>query len=75
LQSAIDRARQKRKDLETAQLERKETAAILSALPRAAALYRQQIELGLAGDPRAALKAREILRQLFNGEIVLRPRS
>lgn len=25
------------------------------------------------GDPRAALKARVILRQLFNGEIVLRP--
>ena len=46
---------------------------MLAAIPRAAALYKQQIELGLDGDPRAALKARVILRQLFNGEIVLRP--
>ena len=73
LQSAVDRAMQKRRDLEAAQPEAKESAAVLAALPKAAALYRQQIEAGLDGDPRAALKARVILRKLFNGEIVLRP--
>jgi len=73
LQAALDRALQKRKELEAVQPEAKRSAALLAALPRAAALYKQQIELGLDGDPRAALKARVILRQLFNGEIVLRP--
>ena len=73
LQAVLDRALQKRKELEAAQPEAKRSAALLAALPRAAALYKQQIELGLDGDPRAALKARVILRQLFNGEIVLRP--
>jgi len=31
-------------------------------LPRAAELYREQIEQGLGGDPAAAAKARAILR-------------
>jgi len=73
LQSAIDRALQKRRELEGAQPEARESAAVLAAIPKAAAMYRQQIELGLDGDPRAASKARVILRQLFNEEIVLRP--
>ena len=73
LQSAIDRAFQKRRELEAGQPEARESAAVLAAIPKAAAIYRQQIELGLDGDPRAATKARVILRQLFNGEIVLRP--
>jgi site-specific DNA recombinase len=73
LQSAIDRALEKRRQLEAAQPEVKQSASILAALPKAAALYRQQIELGLDGDPRAALKARVILRQLFGGKIVLQP--
>lgn len=73
IQSAIDRATEKRKELESALPEAKQSAAILSAFPKAAALYRQQIEQGLDGDPRAALRARVILRKLFNGRIVLRP--
>jgi hypothetical protein len=36
-------------------------------------MYRQQIALGLDGDPRAALKARVILRELFGGKIRLVP--
>jgi hypothetical protein len=35
-------------------------------------LYRKQIDLGLDGDPRAAFKARVILRKLC-GTIVLEP--
>jgi hypothetical protein len=73
LQGAIDRALQKRTQLEAALPEAKRSAAVLAMLPKAAALYRQQIDLGLDGDPRAALKARVILRQLFGGKIVLRP--
>jgi len=42
-------------------------------LPRAAEACRRQITQGLAGDQRAALKARVILRQLFGGEIRLVP--
>jgi hypothetical protein len=38
-------------------------------LPRAAEAYRRQITLGLEGEPRAALKARMILRELFGGEV------
>jgi hypothetical protein len=45
----------------------------LTILPRAAEAYRRQITQGLAGDQRAALKARVILRQLFGGEIRLVP--
>ena len=44
-------------------------------LPRAAEAYRRQIEQGLDGDPRAALKARVILRDLFGGKIRLVPES
>ncbi len=44
-------------------------------LPRAAEAYRRQITQGLAGDERAALKARVILRGLFNGVIRLVPES
>jgi hypothetical protein len=42
-------------------------------LPRGAEAYRRQITLGLDGDPRAALKARVILRELFGGKIRLVP--
>jgi site-specific DNA recombinase len=73
LEGAIARALEKRKELEAALPEARQTATVLAALPRAAALYQQQIALGLDGDPRAALKARVILRNLFNGKIVLRP--
>lgn len=41
-------------------------------MPRAAELYREQIDLGLGGDPAAAAKARTILRETL-GEIALSP--
>jgi hypothetical protein len=44
----------------------------LSLLPRAAELYRQQIEQGLEGGPQAASRARLILWDLL-GEITLAP--
>lgn len=73
LQGAIDLALKKRSQLEEALPEARRSAAVLGRLPKAAELYRQQIELGLDGDPRAALKARVMLRQPFGGRIVLRP--
>jgi hypothetical protein len=41
-------------------------------MPRAAELYREQIDLGLGGNPAAATKARMILRDML-GEIMLSP--
>jgi hypothetical protein len=41
-------------------------------LPRAAELYRAQIDQGLGGDPNAGAKARTILRGML-GEIMLSP--
>jgi hypothetical protein len=72
IQCAIDRAEQKRRELEAAQPEAKRSARVLVALPQAAAIYRQQIALGLDGDPRAAQKARQILRDLL-GKVMLSP--
>ncbi len=73
LQLAIERAEAKRRELEQHQPAAKETAKILSILPKAATFYRAQIRKGLNGDTRAALKARMILRELFGGEIRLAP--
>jgi hypothetical protein len=73
LQAAIDKAMAKRQEFEATQPETKHSAKVLAALPKAAALYWQQIELGLDGDPRAAAKARVILRQLFGGKVTLAP--
>jgi len=44
-------------------------------LPKAAEHFRRQVEQGLDGDPRAALKARVILRELLGGRIDLRPKA
>jgi hypothetical protein len=49
----------------------KEGAKIVAMLPNAAELYRDQIKRGLDGDPRAALKARVIVRKLFNDEVLI----
>lgn len=73
IQVAIDRVEVKRKDLLRAQPEAKESAKVLAMLPRAADLSRQQIEKGLDGNPRAALKARVVLKDLFGGQIRLIP--
>jgi len=39
-----------------------QSAKLLAIVPRTAELYRPQIAKGLDGDPRAALKARVVLR-------------
>jgi hypothetical protein len=53
----------------------KQSAKLLSILPRAAQLYRRQIEEGLDGNPREALKARVFLREWFSGKIRFEPLS
>jgi hypothetical protein len=60
LQAAIDRAECKRRELEATQPAARESARILPLLTKAAALYRRQIEAGLDGHPREALRARVI---------------
>ena len=73
IQAAIDRAAAKRNELRDQQQSTMPTAKMFTKLPRAAEAYRRQITLGLDGDPRAALKARSILRELFGGKIRLVP--
>jgi site-specific DNA recombinase len=67
LQAAIDRAEEKRRDLEAQQPSARASAKLLSILPRAAELYRRQIVAGLDGNEREALKARVFLRDWFGG--------
>jgi hypothetical protein len=55
--------------LDTRPAERENTR-VLALLPRAAELYREQIDLGLGGDATEATKARTILRDML-GEIML----
>jgi hypothetical protein len=73
LLAAIERAEGKRRELVQGLPDGKVSFKLLAKLPQAAALYRKQITDGLGGDPRAAAKARVLLRQLFDGEIRLRP--
>jgi hypothetical protein len=63
IQAAIDRAEAQRREM--AQAKPEATAKMLAHLPKAAAEFRRQIKLGLSGEPRAALKARVILRRLI----------
>lgn len=72
IEAAIAKAEGKRKEIEAAQPEAKRSARVLAALPQAASIYRQQISLGLDGDPRAAEKARHLLRGML-GKVVLSP--
>jgi hypothetical protein len=51
----------------------KESAKLIAMLPNAADRYRKQINLGLDGDPREALKARVVLRKMVKKDIVLEP--
>lgn len=73
IQAAIERAEAKAREL--ADIDAAPTPAMkaFTMLPRAAEAYRRQITLGLEGEPRAALKARSILREIFGGEIRLVP--
>ena len=64
LQSVIDRQLEERSTLEAAQPAAKQISKVKTMLSSAAELYREQIGLGLDGDPRAALKARALLRKL-----------
>jgi DNA invertase Pin-like site-specific DNA recombinase len=73
IQAAIERAEAKRRDLEAQTPETKQSAKLLSILPRAAELYRRQIAQGLDGNAREALKARVFLREWFGGKIRLEP--
>ena len=74
IQAAIDLATAKRNELQHQQQQgAMPSARMFAMLPRAAEAYRRQITLGLEGDPRAALKARVILRELFGGKIRLVP--
>ena len=73
LQAAIERAEAKRRELQAVPSFAKQCAQILSVLPRAAELYKQQISLGLSGDREAVARARPLLRELFGGEIRLSP--
>jgi site-specific DNA recombinase len=73
LQAAIERAEGKRRELVDTLPDAKVSYKLLARLPHTARLYRQQIIEGLDGDPRAASKARVILRELFGGEIRLQP--
>ncbi len=65
LQLAIEAVQRKRRDLLDAQPAVRQSAKVLTMLPKAAQAYRQQIERGLDNDPRAAAKARVILRDLL----------
>lgn len=73
LQAAIDRAEAKRQNLLEAQPAAKESAKLLTILPRAAEMYRRQITQGLDGNAREAMKARVFLREYFGGRIDLEP--
>jgi site-specific DNA recombinase len=72
LQAGIERAEHKRRELLDVRPAERENARVLALMPRAAELYREQIDLGLGGDPAAAAKARTILREML-GEIALSP--
>jgi hypothetical protein len=51
------------------------SAQVLSIVPRAAALYDQQISKGLDGDPEASTDARLILKDLIPNRIRLSPKA
>jgi hypothetical protein len=70
LQAGIERAENKRRELLDVRPGERENARVLALMPRAAELYREQIDLGLGGEPAAAAKARTILRDML-GEIML----
>jgi hypothetical protein len=72
LQAGIERTESKRRELLDARPAERENARVLALMPRAAELYREQINLGLGGDLAAAAKARTIVRDML-GEIMLSP--
>jgi hypothetical protein len=73
IQAAIDRAEGKRRALSEEAGVAIPSAKMFALLPWAAELYREQIALGLDGDPQAALRASTFLSEWFSGEIRLVP--
>jgi len=51
----------------------KEATQIQAVLPRAAEMHRRRLNEGFNGNASAAVKAREVLRELFGGRIDLKP--
>ena len=73
IHAAIEKAEEKRRELQEQQAGAALSGRAPSILPRAAELYRRQVALGLEGDPQATLKARVFLRDWFGGKIRLEP--
>ena len=72
LQAAIDRAEEKRRELQE-QLSGSSPTKAIAFMTKAAELYRRQVAQGLDGNPQAALKARVFLREWLGGKIRLEP--
>lgn len=73
IQAAIERAEAKAQELQSLDARTAPALKVFTMLPRAAEAYRRPISLGLEGEPRATLKTRSILRDLFGGKIRLVP--
>ena len=58
LQVGIERAENKRRELLDVRPAGRENARVLVLMAQAAELHREQIDLGLGGEPAAAAKAR-----------------
>lgn len=65
LQMAIDRAQTKRQQLAAPVLPDGSVREALSMLPKLTRIYREQILVGLNGNPEATARARSILRELI----------
>ena len=72
LQAAIDRAEEKRRELQ-GRPNAIPLAKAIAFMSKAAKLYRRQVAQGLDGNPQAALKARVFLREWLGGKIRLEP--
>jgi site-specific DNA recombinase len=73
LTAVLDRAIAKRAELMADRPELRQTAKVLTMLPKAAEAYRRQIAAGLEGNPRETAQARAVIRQLVGGKIWLAP--
>jgi site-specific DNA recombinase len=72
LQAAIERAEGKRRELEGQRSDAAGAPAMLSILPKAAAMFREKVARGLEGNSEATLKARTVPRELVGGQIDLK---
>ena len=75
LQSAIDPALQKRRELEAVQPQGKHHSAILSGITQSGSPVSPTESDVAGGDAEGTAAAREVLRQLFAGPVVLEPRE